>query len=59
MRIIHYSNESGSREGLAFTETNDDADDFVPYGCELISDIYLDIDLPTSFPSETTFEKVI
>jgi hypothetical protein len=59
VRIIHYSNADGSREGVAFTEDEETkAKDFVPPGCKLVSDTSHDIDLPSSFPSEHTFEKV-
>lgn len=59
IRIIHYSNDSGSREGVTFTEDlAAEVGDFIPHGCTLVTDTEEDIDLPTSFPLETQLEKI-
>ena len=53
IRIIHYSNESGSHEGVFFTEDLEmDAEDVLPPNCTISSDTKLDIELPSSFPME-------
>lgn len=59
IRIIHYSNETGSREGVTFTEDMEaDASEYVPYGCVLVSDTKAVVKLPATFPTEHQLEKV-
>jgi hypothetical protein len=44
IRIIRYSNENGSREGVYFTEDFELlADDVIPFGCELDSDTVIEV----------------
>lgn len=54
IRIIHYSNESGSREGVYFTiDLDKAADEIIPHGCTLDSDTETSSDdgeFPSSFP---------
>ena len=58
MRIIHYINEDGSIEGVFFTDDNSmDSKDVCPQGCSVESDTNIDIDLPSSFPTEMNLEK--
>jgi hypothetical protein len=60
VRCIHYANESGSREGVYFTEDTDmDAQDVIPPGCTLNKDFEIDDDLPGDFPLDTALEKRI
>lgn len=59
MRIIHYSNSDGSREGVYFTEDKEmDAADAIPPDFELVSDFEIDGDFPSTFPVENGFEKI-
>ncbi len=52
IRCIVYSDKSGSREGVYFTEDlTADSSDFIPYGCTVDMDFQLD-EFPTGFPME-------
>ena len=58
IRIIGWSNESCSKEGVIFTEDfNEDIDNIVPIGMELMYDEVKDIDLPDLFPLNTYLGK--
>ena len=54
-RIIHFTNENGSKEGVYFTDDmNTPAEDFIPPFCELGSDTTIDDDMPNHFPMNYT-----
>lgn len=60
MRCIYYCNESGSREGVYFTEdTEMDANDVCPPDCTVSEDFDTDDGFPSSFPLEYNMEKRI
>ena len=50
VRLIHYSNEDGSCEGVYFTDDlKMDASDACPYGCTVKSDQQIEMDT-SGFP---------
>ena len=50
-RIIHFSNENGSREGVFITDDlKTSAEDFVPFGTDLQSDETYEEEMPSGFP---------
>lgn len=58
MRIIHYSNNSGSKEGIYVTEDlKMDASDVCPPGCTVSNDFMVDDEFPSGFPLEYNLER--
>lgn len=58
MRVIHYSNSDGSKEGVFFTEDFEmDARDAIPPNCVLCNDFAINDKFPSSFPMEYNLEK--
>ena len=60
VRVVHYTTEDLSIEEITFTEDFDaDADDWKTpgLGVYLASDKVIDMEVPTSFPMESTFRK--
>lgn len=59
MRVIHYSNQDGSKEGVFFTEDTDvNAEDILPPGCKVHNDFAFDgDDFPSDFPLDYNLEK--
>ena len=59
MRVIHYSNKDGSKEGVFFTEDTDvNAEDILPPGCTVDNDFTIDGDeFPSGFPLDYNLEK--
>ena len=59
IRIIRYSSENGSSEGVFFTEEFDlDAEDVIPHGCTLDSDRRIHVtDWETCFPMDYNLER--
>lgn len=60
IRIIHVASADGSlgREEITLTDDFDEAAlDYVASGMALVSDTLHDIDLPGSFPTNSTFIK--
>ena len=57
-RLIHYSNDSGSKEGVYFTEDTElNASSVVPPGCTITNDVILDEEFPSTFPMDYNLEK--
>ena len=51
IRILHFSNENGSREGIFITEDlTTPPEEFVPFGTELQSDENYEEEMPGGFP---------
>ena len=60
IRCIHYSNKSGSREGVYFTDDFEmDAKDVIPPDCTLSEDFTINDDFPGGFPLYYNLEKRI
>jgi hypothetical protein len=58
IRCIVYSNESGSREGVYFTEDIDlDARDCIPSDCTIDHDFMISDIFPSSFPFDYNLER--
>ena len=59
VRCILFSNESGSKEGVIFTEDMDKiTDEFIPSGCTLSGETELnESDLPDCFPLDRILWK--
>lgn len=61
MRIILYSNQSGSREGVIFTEdTTTEGSELIPFGTTIDKDLDVSTSLDSdycSFPLDTPMEK--
>lgn len=58
IRIIHYSNDNGSKEGVFFTDDMGmDAIEACPPDCTVVSDTDFNFELPSSFPLEYNLEK--
>ena len=59
MRLIHYSNDSGSKEGIFLTDdTEMDASEACPPGCTVINDCTINDRLPSTLPLEYNLEKI-
>jgi hypothetical protein len=58
VRCIVFSNETGSREGVYFTEEpNIDVEDIVPLGCSVDHDFFIEDPFPSSFPFDYCLER--
>jgi len=59
IRVIRYSNESGSREGVYFTEDFEVLNsEIIPYCCTVNSDLIIEVsDFDLSFPLDYNLER--
>lgn len=59
MRLIIYSREDGSQQGVVFTDDlYAPVEDFIPYPCACVHDGELKVTLPIEFPMEDNLERV-
>lgn len=59
MRVIHYSSQDGTKEGVFFTEDTDlKSEEVLPPRCKVVNDFTIDgDDFPSDFPLEYNLEK--
>ena len=59
IRLIHLTDPNTNEERVTFSEDlTADVEDFIHHGFRLESDTVVDIDLPSSFPSNHEFRKI-